>query len=514
MSKAKPILIAIAAGLLLFLTLGAWSLSSPVGSSPDDDFHLASIWCGQGEREGLCGLGSEENRRQVPDKVITGVCYAMQSEVTPVCQGEEYLDEGFTLVETNRVNTGNQYPSGFYFATSLLTNDNIAVSTILVRLANSALFSALAVLTWFLVPSRFRFSLAASVSLTFVPVGLFFIASTNPTSWALISGGLALPAMLGYFATSGWRQAALGAISAVSAFLAFGSRGDASAFVIVAMLAAMALAFRAERRFWLNAILPAALIVAAASAFLGAGQVGLAMDGEMGRETEENPTSKIALAALNLVSLPKLWAGVFGEGWGLGWLDTGLPAIVPGIGIVLTAGVLFAAFRTFDWRRAVALTGIAAANLVVPTYILVQSGVLVGSEVQPRYIMALVTMFIAAALAPSAARDGYGYPGLSLSALQVWIIAGGLAASQAISLFVNLKRYVTTGSYNLDGAADWWWAAGPSPFTVFFIGTAAFAGFMALLAVASLQSMRADSGPFGSDEIGSARRPATAPAAA
>ncbi|MGA1784996.1 MAG: hypothetical protein ACO39R_06415, partial [Pontimonas sp.] len=25
--------------------LGGWALSSPVGSDPDSDFHLASIWC-------------------------------------------------------------------------------------------------------------------------------------------------------------------------------------------------------------------------------------------------------------------------------------------------------------------------------------------------------------------------------------------------------------------------------------------------------------------------------------
>ncbi|QIM19287.1 hypothetical protein G7066_13215 [Leucobacter coleopterorum] len=41
-------------GILLatLVTFGAWALSSPIGATPDEDFHLASIWCGSGEREG------------------------------------------------------------------------------------------------------------------------------------------------------------------------------------------------------------------------------------------------------------------------------------------------------------------------------------------------------------------------------------------------------------------------------------------------------------------------------
>ena len=34
--------------LLAILALACWALASPVGSSPDDNFHLASIWCAGG----------------------------------------------------------------------------------------------------------------------------------------------------------------------------------------------------------------------------------------------------------------------------------------------------------------------------------------------------------------------------------------------------------------------------------------------------------------------------------
>ncbi len=42
------------ASFLFFLTLVAWSVSSPIGSGVDADFHLGSIWCARGEVKGLC----------------------------------------------------------------------------------------------------------------------------------------------------------------------------------------------------------------------------------------------------------------------------------------------------------------------------------------------------------------------------------------------------------------------------------------------------------------------------
>jgi hypothetical protein len=119
---------------------------------------------------------------------------------------------------------------------------------------------------------------------------------------------------------------------------------------------------------------------------------------------------------------------------------------------------------------------------------LVQAETLVGSHVQPRYVLPLITMLLAATLAPSADNDSRFQGGPSLSRLQLWLIAAGLSAAQAISLFVNLRRYVTTGSYNLDGATDWWWSAGPSPFTVLAIGALSFTTLMVIFVLTSVRA--------------------------
>ena len=39
-----------------FVMCAGWALTSPPGSSPDDDFHLTSIWCAAGTQDGRCEL--------------------------------------------------------------------------------------------------------------------------------------------------------------------------------------------------------------------------------------------------------------------------------------------------------------------------------------------------------------------------------------------------------------------------------------------------------------------------
>lgn len=44
-SSRRPALTAGLLLLLMLLTGLGWAVGSPAGSSPDDDYHLGSIWC-------------------------------------------------------------------------------------------------------------------------------------------------------------------------------------------------------------------------------------------------------------------------------------------------------------------------------------------------------------------------------------------------------------------------------------------------------------------------------------
>ena len=62
--------------LLLFASLVGWAYASPVGSSPDDPMHLPSIWCGIGEREGLCEVAADDpGILLVPGALVTAPCF-------------------------------------------------------------------------------------------------------------------------------------------------------------------------------------------------------------------------------------------------------------------------------------------------------------------------------------------------------------------------------------------------------------------------------------------------------
>ncbi|MGN7976925.1 DUF2142 domain-containing protein [Microbacterium sp. 22195] len=480
MNRLTRLLTTLLAGIAVFLSLGAWALSSPVGATPDEEFHLASIWCGSGPREGLCQPGSDGRHWYVPKKAVDAPCYAFNPEKNASCQGRSFLDEGFKLKQTKHVNAGsNQYPSGFYYWMSHLASDNIAVSTIIMRLVNAALFAILLIGTWILLPRQLRMSLSAGIALTAVPLAMFLIPSVNPSSWSIISIAIMFPALLGFFAARGWRNYALGGISLLAALLGLGARGDSAAYAAVAVCAALVLSFRNERRFYLRALLPALIVVLSAFAFLGARQTSLAING-MGQTHSTMSTADLIVA--NLLSMPGLWSGVYGLGWQLGWLDTTLHPVVWASAIFCVLGVLFVALRWRGWRKLVALVGVGSAALLVPLYILVSSHVLVGYEVQPRYVLPLIILFVAVVLAPSEDPRGRDH-GVSLSRAQTWSIAVLLTVANAVALYDNMHRYTGSGTLSLRGAVAWWWHATPSPLTVWLMGGAAFAAMMLAFAL-------------------------------
>lgn len=475
----------IIAGFLLFLSLATWALSSPVGSSPDEDFHLASIWCGAGLREGLCEPGTDPASRKVPDAAVDrATCYALDPTESAACQGTEFLDGSYTLVESTRSNANGTYPPGYYLVTSIFASDNLVLSTLALRLFNSAFFSLLTVVTWCLLPKRFRFALAGSTALTFFPLGVFITASVNPSSWSLLSGALVIPATVGYFSSRGRQQIALGAVTVVAVGLSAATRGDAAVFAAFGLLVASFLSYKPGRRFLLAAGLPFILTVGCALVFFSAGQTSSAFD------PNANPyagdLTGMSLLLSNLLSLPNLWVGIWGVFWGLGWFDTGVPLLASIPLFFAFSGVLFTALQSLNWRKALATAALAAALVTVPLLLLQQNGAEIGEFVQPRYILPLATMLLAVTLIP--AQDEVELPnaGNPLTATQLWIVATILTGANSISLFMNINRYVGAQSVILDANPEWWWSSGPSPLTLWVLGTLACAGFTLFLALGSL----------------------------
>lgn len=425
----------------------------------------------------MCEPGDTPDARTVPSVLITASqCFAYRQDDSAACE----LTPVDHTVSTTRGNFTGTYPPVFYAAMGVFASDNVAASVIWMRIVNAGLFVGLVSLLTWLIPVGLRKLALWPVMLTIVPLGMFIVPSTNPSSWAVISAAgvwLGTYAFLG--ASEPWRRGALAALVLVLTVMGAGSRADAAVYAAGAAVLALVLSWKRVKLSALTLALPVAVVLVSVALFVTASQSG-------GLGYAEERDSVLVLIAANLVLLPELWVGVFGT-VGLGWLDTNLPGTV-WVPVFLAFGaIVFASLRIMPARKAVALSGVMAALVVLPLYYYVTEGVYVGTVVQPRYIYPLIVILAGVALYGATRAD------LHLTRLQLWLVAAFLVVANTVALHTNLRRYVTgtdVRSANLDANLEWWWEGAPiGPNALWMLGALAFA--VAVVALAS--AARADS---------------------
>ena len=466
------------APVLAMLVLTGWALASPIGASPDDDFHLVSIWCGDGLRDGICEPGTTTANRMVPEALKeASVCYAHRPDVSAACQAAEFDLDPAPSVLTDRGNFLGAYPPVYYAVMGVFVTPDILFSAVVMRVVNALLFVALVTALFVLLPRERRPALIWGWLVTTVPLGLFLIASNNPSSWAITGVGVAWIALLGYFESEGRRRIALGSIFVAATAMAAGSRGDSALYVGLAILLVLGLKFRRDRQLALASILPIIMGVVAGLLFLAAQQSQSGLNGfggsggtmvDTGAPAGGDPLS---LIVANLLNIPSLWAGVLGY-WSLGWFDTAMPAVVTFGSIACFVVVVFTGLALMWWRKAVALAVVGMVLITLPTWVLYRGGDSVGQEVQPRYLLPLIVLFAGLAVLGIGARN------IRFTLAQRVLIVGTLSFAQLIALYVNMRRYIQGdggGGWNLDVDPSWWWSIAVSPMSVLVMASTAFA---------------------------------------
>lgn len=475
----------IAVPLLFLLTLLSWSFASAVGSSPDDDFHLPSIWCGLGDRDGVCEQTGEPDSRLVPGPVVNAPCYAFRSELSADCWNPTTVD----MVEAGWMNARGLYPPVFYAVMSVFVGPDVSTSVISMRVFNSVLTVGLLTAVFFALPRTARPALLISTLATSVPLGLFVFASTNPSSWALLSAATVWISLYGSMRSTGRRQMVLAALAVGATLIGAGARADAGVFAVFGVALAAVLTVRRGRPALVPVIAGTLILGISAAFYLTSGQGGVLASGL----PNENPPLSGSQHLSNLLELAQLFTGAFGS-TGLGWLDTQLPASVHVFGFAVFCAALFIGIHRLTTRRALALVMAAAAVWAVPLVLLAQSRSVVGATVQARYILPLLVILV-------------GVASLSPRILRAWRGPRSLVASLALSLAMslalhdNIRRYTVGQDSNaLDpgAGAEWWWGAGPSPLAVLLIGATAFTGALALI---WLVLRRLDDAPQANDTI-------------
>jgi hypothetical protein len=176
--------------------------------------------------------------------------------------------------------------------------------------------------------------------------------------------------------------------------------------------------------------------------------------------------------------LPLLWTGVWGSS-ALGWMDTGLPEIVPWAAASAFVALGFLGLGGMNRRKAIAALGVGAVLVLLPLWVLTRSGNVVGENLQPRYLLPLIVLFAFVLLTMPAGRS------LVLTRSQTAVVLSALILANVVSLQVNIRRYVTGADeqgFNLDVGAEWWWTGFPvGPTVVWIVGALAYGGALALL---------------------------------
>ena len=485
--------------LIALVAFGSWGYASAVGGAPDDDYHLTSIWCSSFAGD-ACEVDPGGEGVFIPQAILEAIdCYSQNPKQSAGCQ--PYLDGTDPRPDVpfgHNNPSRNLYPDGYYHFHNMFQTENIQATALRVRFINLGIFLAAGVGLFFALPLRLRTTWMWMWVMGLVPMGMFFIPSSNPSSWAITAVAGGWIALLGYLETTRWRSWTLGIIFLGMVGLAVSARVDSVLYLAFAALLAVWLTPTSGRELlnktWIGlvgiAIAVVTLIINPANlarVTRGIGQRSESIEAPLpwvrAGELVDPNAFDWALLWNNLWNIPGLWLGIFGGfPWGsLGWLDTILPQIVLVGTLLVVVGVAFIALKAAAPKKVVALLTALGALWLMPLYILQLGGFQVGEAFQSRYLVPLMMVLLGVlVLTPT------GVP-LVIDRTRLWLVLGGLSLANAIALHTNIRRY-TTGvrvqGFNLDSPREWWWPFFPSfagPTLLWAIGSVAFAALVWVL---------------------------------
>jgi len=484
--------LALAVGV--FVLLVAWGLSSPPGSTPDDDFHGISILCANGDNE-FCQILEADSagnpiRAIVPERV-TNICFFTSF---PAEDGSCIAEQNGLKAETTRF-SANHVSSFYYSVMNRFLGSDYESSIRNMRTFNAFLFSALLFLALITVMPRVRRGVVLLTMTALIPFAAFFVPSINPTSWA-ITGVLFSWVFLYSLITSirppieRWRMVGLSFGLFSSVVIALGARKDAQVYLLVVAIATLILLwprFNAKAKwllFALTVLIGVVGLVVQANSLSGFTQVL--------EKSFFNPGKLIE----SLVELPSVIAGSIGSSapvfrsinffyYGIGWHEVQMPASVILITLSTLAGLAFT-FLPGARRRHLAVVAFVVAMMVATQMYPVAAALgQFDPNATPRYMLPL--FLVAVVIFFSLVKVGRKFPSRGQT---IWIFIAMPLAS-AIALLTTIRRY-TNGQaetwFKLFFEPNWWWEDFPlNPTAVWSMGVGGSL-LVAFMAIAMLRN--------------------------
>ncbi len=459
----------------LFISLTCWALSSPVGSSPDDDYHLSSIWCADSVFNPDCK--ELPNGIEIPKQLLASGCFAFNVSINGSCT-ENLKNENTAYSHIN--NLRKLYPNGFYSVLSIMKSENKTLFVVKVRLFNTVLFIIGLVIIYLLVKD-FDFwlkSLFIQIS-SLIPLGFFLIPSTNPSSWSLIF----LPGLWIAMYVAGKREESRLLKGDVLAILFFWfcvnfSRSDGALYSAISLFSILIIFLGRKIEYRRNFfILNYILITFSLALYLmnttarAVSNLQSGISGDVSKNFDSN------LLWSNLQNIAFFFTGSAGK-TGLGWLDTFVPTFVwKSMTVVLATLLTIGILLLLDQRKYSGLAGTIFLVLVyfsLPIIVLQANHFIVGEFVQPRYMLPLLVVVILSALLQIKLSQNAVFSFLIFLTPILWI-------NFAFSLGANIQRYsgMPQDPLNLSSYLESYWSMfNVAPLNIFLLGVVSFGLFL------------------------------------
>lgn len=461
---------AIAASVLFLVVLLCWAFAAPIGAGADADFHLSSIWCGQGERKGLCEERESNgwyNQAKVP--FMFQMCNGRPIEYQPTCPTIQ-AEPSMQFLRTAPPQQENSY----YRLMSVFASKNTNLSVLLIRSINALIASAVLCGLLLVSTGRTRKAIAASWTIGLIPVAVQSFSSINPRGWSYLA----------VFATWGFVASALDApprsrrsyvaylLAVFSASLAFATRIDGSLFVMFSCAIIATCSTLRKYTISKNQIYYSlALLISFVSTIRLLPQVSRLFTFEL-----PNEIHLPRFLMIHLVHGPEFIAQAWG--YNIGQQGNG-PGTIGIIGLCL-----FAITLAFSLRKAnpIQIAGVTLIAVFTATAQL-RGSIAIGELIPAsgEYVMSLTVFLLGFSIWTSTSQQF-----LEISRGGRIGIISALVFSHSLALYSYMEFYVKRGSdlgtfKTISLQQQWWWNTGVSPNLVYWIACFAFAAFVYFL---------------------------------
>jgi hypothetical protein len=451
-----------------------WSVSSPIGSGVDTDYHLVSTWCANGPREDICVNPRVSESPGYSGKMATvpymfQMCDDRNIYFWPKCEIEQTHPE---FQELRMAMPSNL--SAYYRIMNVFASSDVIRSVLAIRIMNSLIAGIVFLMGMMFCTKRVKFALLAAVTFSIIPTGIQQLSGVNPRSWAMLGVMTSWAFLYSFLSTP--REQKLTRRFQLASFiftvlLTFFSRLDASVMVVVTSLFVL-IGYRAnsnltsKRKVISFSVLIGSTILIMRSFSRTSPWLSLDIPAE---------NSKLQYFVFSIIHIPEFVT----DWWGyrVGQQGNG-PGIVGIIGLSLFVISMALALQKSDLRQRI----IASSFSITIFALLARSTLSTGS---------LVPL-------PGAYTHGLVAPWLGLviifskSKLQLMSTLGNrrivillLSFAHAISFYSWMefftKRGKGVGFYeNLSLNGTWWWDTWVSPNVVFIAGATLLPIFLTL----------------------------------